>query len=137
MLIEETPRFATLWGIPVNRQAIGRPVSGGKSPEPVDNINKFPQPLEMLKKTVKSHFGATLSSSPVWNPDADLNKDGVINVKDLAVVRELATTYRVRQSFGISSADGSFDSGADINGDGVVNVLDKAVVRNRLLRLCA
>ncbi len=49
----------------------------------------------------------------------DLDRDCVVDIKDVTIVRN---------SFGKSAGDSGFDPRADINHDGVVNILDAAIV---------
>ncbi len=53
----------------------------------------------------------------------DLNKDGVVNCADMAIVKA---------SFGKKTGQPGFDVRADVNGDGVVNVLDLSFVAKQL-----
>ncbi len=53
----------------------------------------------------------------------DLNKDGVVNCADIAVVKA---------SFGKKTGQAGFDVRADINSDGVVNVLDLSTIAKLL-----
>ena len=87
-----------------------------------------------LKDVVREHFGHT-EQTPSWDSKADLNEDGVVNVKDKVIVREMQRKELVSQHFGQTSQSDGYDPKADLNKDGVVNVLDKVIARNSLLKL--
>jgi hypothetical protein len=60
------------------------------------------------------HVYVSRSGECLTGCDGDMNRDGAIDVRDLAVMKE---TW------------GSGDGDADLNGDGIVNVLDLALFR--------
>lgn len=47
-----------------------------------------PTQLKSLKETARNHFGQT-TESPDWNPDADLNDDGRVDIRDKRILRDL------------------------------------------------
>ena len=54
-----------------------------------------------------------------WNPDADVNNDGVVDDEDLDIVLD---------AYGSKPGDPNWDPRADINGDGIVDLLDLVIV---------
>lgn len=57
----------------------------------------------------------------------DVNKDGVVNLLDLA---------RVGAAFGSSLGDLNYDADADLNKDGAVNLLDLVLIGANLQKSC-
>jgi hypothetical protein len=53
----------------------------------------------------------------------DLNGDGVVDCKDIAIVKA---------SFGKRTGDPGFDPRADVNNDGIVDVRDLSIVSQQL-----
>jgi hypothetical protein len=94
--------------------------------------NGGPQPPISLEGTIAQ--GATRTYSFVYNPApgsvvtvisllGDRNGDGVVDCKDLAIIRA---------SFGKKTGQSGFDPRADVNGDGIVNILDLSAVARQI-----
>jgi hypothetical protein len=91
-----------------------------------------PQPPISLDGTLVP--GTTRKYSFTYNPApgsvvtvvslfGDLNNDGVVDCKDLAIIRS---------SFGKKAGQVGFDPRADVNKDGIVNILDLSAVARQL-----
>ena len=88
---------------------------------------------EDLKLLIRDHFGQRSGHSD-WDPRADLNDDGIVDIRDKRHLRDTQLKELTKQQFGCRSGDPNFDQRADLNGDGLVDIRDKAVLRNRLLK---
>ena len=105
-----------------------------KPVEPDTSVSdKISLSTKELKNIVTQHFGQT-EQSPSWDPQADLNKDGVVNTKDQVIIREMQRKELVHEHFGETAESPGYDPKADLNKDGVVNTKDQVILRNRLLR---
>ena len=93
-----------------------------------------PTQLKSLKETARNHFGQT-TESPDWNPDADLNGDGRVDIRDKRVVRDATLAYKrlVRENFGKRESDPDWNPDADLNGNGRVDIRDKRILRDLFL----
>ena len=89
--------------------------------------------IDDQKTLIRQHFGQNAGSAD-WDPRADLNGDGIINVRDKVVLRNLERKELVGQQFGKTASDSDFNPQADLNKDGVVNILDKVLGRNLSLK---
>jgi hypothetical protein len=121
-----TPLFVT------NHKYSAEQIRGSKfSPTGMANVSFS---IDDQKSLIRQHFGQTQDSAG-WDPRADLNGDGIINVLDKVALRNLGRKQLVSQQFGKTSKHTAFDPKADLNKDGVVNVLDKVISHSLSLKV--
>lgn len=63
-----------------------------------------------------------------WNPDADVNNDGVVDDEDLDILMN---------AYGSTPGDPNWDPRADINGDGIVDISDLLIVAQAYGSVCS
>lgn len=88
----------------------------------MDDRLLFPSPEFLFFDcvTIALAFGSTYNDPfPPWNPNADINVDGWVDIFDIVIV---ATNFsRVWCTLG-------WDPRADLNGDGIVDIFDIVVI---------